>query len=160
MTQTYFQVRPSGIHGVGAFALRSIPAGTRIIEYTGEVIRPKEADRRAEAKGDDSHTFLFTLNTRAVVDAGVGGNESRFINHSCDPNCLTVIERGHIYIDALRDIAPGEELGYDYRLHLDRRLGRGERALYTCRCGSPKCRGTMLDPESHPVRKRKPQKKT
>lgn len=160
MAQALFEVRDSPINGLGAFAVRSIPAGTRIVEYTGEIITPKEADRRAAVKDNDAHTFFYTLNKRKIVDAGVGGNESRFINHSCDPNCEGEIERGHIYIDAIRDIAPGEELTYDYHLYLDRPLRKGERALFTCRCGSAKCRGTILDPKLHPQRKRKQTKTT
>lgn len=155
MPQEYFQVQNSPIHGSGCFATRFIPAGTRIVEYTGEVISNKEADRRAEERNDDSHTFFYTLNKRKIIDGGAGGNESRYINHSCDPNCEASIVRGHIYINALRDIQPGQELTYDYHLYVDRRLQKGERAIYTCHCGSPKCRGTLLDPKLHRAPKHK-----
>lgn len=144
LSQTYFEVRASNVHGQGAFALRPIPADTRIIEYTGEAVSPAEADRRYEHR-DDPHTFLFTLSKSVILDGGVGGNESRFINHSCDPNCQAVIEDERIFIDALRDISPGEELGFDYRLQLDGRVTQAEREKYACHCGSPNCRGTMLD---------------
>lgn len=154
-TQPYFEVRTSGIHGRGAFAVQRILAGTRIVEYTGEAVTPAEADRRY-ADRDDPHTFLFTLSRRRIIDAGVGGNEARFINHSCEPNCQAFIERGRIFIEALREIAPGEELGYDYRLQLDTRVTRTLREKYVCRCGSPECRGTMLELPKRKTRTRTP----
>jgi hypothetical protein len=143
-TQPYFEIRASGIHGSGAFALRPIPKGTRLIEYIGEYITYAEADRRATDADNDSHTFFFTLNRRTVIDAGVGGNEARFINHSCAPNCVAETQRGHIYIETLRDIAPGEELVYDYELEIDAPITRAQRERFACHCGSPNCRGTML----------------
>ena len=112
-----YEVRRSGIHGRGVYAARPIPKGTRIVEYLGERISHKQADDRYEAKGqDDGHTFLFVVNSRVVIDAGVDGNDARFINHSCDPNCDTVIEGGRVFIESLRDIEFGEELGYEYGL--------------------------------------------
>ncbi|MBX6331659.1 MAG: SET domain-containing protein-lysine N-methyltransferase [Gemmatimonadaceae bacterium] len=152
--QTYFEVRASRIQGRGAFALRRIRKGTRIIEYTGEAISHEEADRRYD---DDAmerhHTFLFTLDDKTVIDAARGGNEARFINHSCDPNCEAVIEDGHIYIEAIRTIQPGEELVYDYQYERAPDADESDEARYPCRCGSPKCRGTILAPA-------KPKKKT
>jgi len=127
-----------------------IKKGSRIIEYLGERISHDEADRRYEEKGeDDGHTFLFIASNRTVIDAGVNGNEARFINHSCNPNCETVIERGRVFIEAVRDIKPGEELGYDYQLTWESTDDPAELANYTCRCGAKRCRGTMLD--KHPV---------
>jgi hypothetical protein len=144
-----FEVRKSRIHGRGVYALRHIPKGTRIVEYLGERIPHEVADARYEAKGDDDgHTFLFVVDDKICIDAGVDGNDARFINHACDANCETEIEGGRVFIDALRDIKPGEELGYDYSLTWVSTDDPDELALYTCRCGSPKCRGTMLDPES------------
>jgi hypothetical protein len=151
-----FQVRRSGIHGRGVYALRSIPKGTRIVEYLGDRISHREADTRYEAKGqDDGHTFLFVVNSRVVIDAGVDGNEARFINHSCDPNCDTVIEGGRVFIEALRDIEPGEELGYEYGLTWSTTDDPEELAHYACRCGAKRCRGTMLDEEPVDLRKKK-----
>jgi SET domain-containing protein len=80
------------------------------------------------------------------IDAGVGGNEARYINHSCDANCETIIEDGRVFIDAIRDIRPGEELGYDYQLTWESTDDPAELALYACRCGAAACRGSMLDP--------------
>ena len=143
-----YEVRRSGIHGRGVYAARPIPKGTRIVEYLGERITHKQADDRYEAKGqDDGHTFLFVVNSRVVIDAGVDGNDARFINHSCDPNCDTVIEGGRVYIESLRDIEPGEELGYEYGLTWESTDDEQELANYACRCGAKRCRGTMLAEE-------------
>jgi uncharacterized protein len=150
--------RDSGIHGRGVYATRTIHKGTRIIEYLGERISHAEADRRYERKGeDDGHTFLFIASQRTVIDAGVHGNAARFINHSCAPNCETVIENGHVFIEAIRRIKPGEELGYDYQLTWESTDDPVELALYACRCGAKRCRGTMLDRE--PVDKKPPDKR-
>jgi hypothetical protein len=151
-----FEVRRSRIHGRGVYATRLIPLGTRVVEYIGERITHEDADARYEGKGDDDgHTFLFVVDDEICIDAGVGGNEARFINHGCDANCETVIEDGRVYIDAIRDIRPGEELGYDYQLTWESTDDPAELALYDCRCGAAQCRGTMLDPV--PLdRKRKP----
>ena len=141
-----FEVRRSRIHGRGVYATRPIPVGTRVVEYVGERISNKEADERYEDREDDGHTFLFVVDNRTCIDAGVGGNEARYINHSCDPNCESIIEDGRVYIDAIRDIFPGEELGYDYQLTWESTDDPSELALYACRCGAAQCRGTMLDP--------------
>lgn len=142
-----YEVRRSRIHGRGVYATRVIPAGTRVVEYLGERISHEEADARYEEKGqDDGHTFLFVVDDKICIDAGVDGNEARYINHSCDPNCETIIEDGRVFIDAIREIRPGEELGYDYQLTWESTDDPAELALYACRCGAATCRGTMLDP--------------
>lgn len=140
-----FTVRSSSIQGKGGFAWKWIPAGTRIIEYLGERITDDEADERYD--DDDMrrhHTFLFSVDDDTVIDAGVGGNEARFINHSCDPNCEAVDYGGRIFIEALRDIAPGEELFYDYGYELDEPLTPALKRQYPCYCGAENCRGTIL----------------
>jgi SET domain-containing protein len=148
------EARDSPIHGRGVYAIADIKKGTRIIEYLGERISHAEADRRYERKGDDDgHTFLFIASNRTVIDAGVEGNDARFINHRCDPNCETVIENSRVFIDAIRNIKTGEELGYDYQLTWESTDEPEELALYGCCCGARKCRGTMLDVE--PVDKKK-----
>lgn len=150
------EARHSSIHGTGVYAIAPIKKGTRIIEYLGERISHDEADRRYERKGDDDgHTFLFIASNRTVIDAGVNGNDARFINHSCAPNCETVIENSRVYIDAIRNIKPGEELGYDYQLTWESTDEPEELALYACRCGAKKCRGTMLDREPADKKTRK-----
>ncbi|MBZ4421972.1 SET domain-containing protein [Myxococcus sp. RHSTA-1-4] len=151
-----FELRPSTIQGTGAFATRRIRKGTRIIEYIGERITQEEADRRYDDEAmERHHTFLFNLDNKGVLDAGTVHNESRYINHSCDPNCEALIDKGHIYIYALRDIEPGEELVYDYAYERTEDMGPDSEALYVCKCGSPKCRGTILAPvKPEPARKK------
>jgi hypothetical protein len=108
---------------------------------------PGRYDPAYEEKGqDDGHTFLFVVSSRVVIDAGVDGNDARFINHSCDPNCETVIEGGRVFIEAVRDIRKGEELGYEYGLTWESTDDPDELANYACRCGAARCRGSMLDP--------------
>ena len=139
------EVRNSAIHGRGVFALRRIPKGTRIIEYTGERVSHAEADRRYEDRpDDDNHTFLFIVDRRTVIDAGVGGNEARYINHACDPNCESVIEARRVFIEALRDIEAGEELAYDYQIQREKDDPANVDEIWACRCGTDHCRGTML----------------
>ena len=152
-----FVVRNSPIHGRGVYAARPIRAGERIIEYTGELISWKEADRRPPSDPDDPHhTFLFSLDDgKRVIDANVGGNSARWINHSCDPNCETEeTDSGRVYIQALRDIRPGEELHYDYCLIIDGKITKKLERQYRCLCGAPKCRGTMLAKKKKKKKKR------
>jgi len=145
--QERYSVRRSGIHGRGVFATEKIRKGTVIIEYKGQRTSWDEAMNRPDSDPDDSaHTFLFELDNGRVIDARMRGNAARWINHSCDPNCRTFEdEEGRIFIEAKRKIRPGEELCYDYRLTVDGRLNKRERAQYTCRCGAGKCRGSLLD---------------
>jgi SET domain-containing protein len=141
------EVRNSSVHGSGVFATRAIKKGERIIEYLGERVSHKEADRRYELKDEnDSHTFLFIVDSKTVIDAGVAGNDARFFNQSCDPNCESTVEKKRVFIDAMRDIASGEELTYDYQIYRDWDDPDNIDEVFACRCGSPQCRGTMLWP--------------
>jgi SET domain-containing protein len=143
----YFELRRSEIQGQGAFAIRPIRRGTRIIEYVGERITPEEADRRYDDDGmGRHHTFLFSVDKRTVIDAAVDGNEARFINHSCAPNCEAIDEKKRIYIEAIKSISPGEELVYDYGYERDGTEDEDWERLYVCKCGAPTCRGTILAP--------------
>lgn len=129
---------------MGAFAVHAIRRGTRIIEYLGQRISSSEADARyAGGPRAHPHVLLFTLGEHTAIDAGVDGNEARFINHSCEPNCEAVTEGKRIWVYALKDIEPGEELTYDYNL-TGNPDDPEEQAAYTCRCGAPSCRGTMF----------------
>ena len=151
----WIELRRSPIQGIGAFARTDIPKGTRLIDYAGEKITNAESDRRypEEDKSQRHHTFLFILNTKQVVDAAYDGNAAMFINHSCDPNCETFIERGVIWIDSLRDIRKGEELTYDYMYDTDRSYTDDDLfRYYGCACGTKKCRGTIV------MTKRRPKK--
>jgi hypothetical protein len=148
-------VRDSNVHGRGVFATRRIEKGERIIEYLGERVSHDEADRRYELKDDnDSHTFLFIVDSKTVIDAGTDGNEARFFNHSCDPNCESVVEKRRVFIEALRGIEPGEEMTYDYQIYRDHDDPENIDEIFACRCGFANCRGTMLWPPE-PKKKRR-----
>jgi uncharacterized protein len=141
----FFELRPSPIQGMGAFATRRIPAGTRLIEYAGERLTPEEADARyPDVAGARHHTFLFAIDDDVVIDAAVDGNDARWINHSCEPNCDAVIEDGRIWIESVRDIEAGKELAYDYAYELVERHTPAAKRRFPCNCGSQKCRGTLL----------------
>lgn len=143
-----FRLRRSKVHGKGVFATRIISKGETVIRYVGERITHAEADRRHAKKApDDGHTFLFTITGRTVIDAGVGGNDSRFINHSCDPNCEVQLIKGWPVVEAIRDIAKGEELAYDYNLTREDEDPPEIEKLFACRCGAANCRGSMLAPK-------------
>jgi uncharacterized protein len=150
-------VRHSAIHGTGVFAARDIAAGEEIIEYAGRRITQEQAD--AEYPEDDGHTFLYVLNEHYLIDAGVDGNDARWINHSCDPNCeVWVVEsddgnpaHDRLVIEAMRPIRAGEELTYEYGVTCDPPITDADRALWACHCGAPNCRGVMLDLGEEPA---------
>ena len=139
-----FEIRPSPIQGFGAFAITRIAEGTRLIEYAGERLTPEQADARYPDNDDRHHTFLFAIDDDIVVDAAVNGNDARFLNHSCDPNCDVVIEDKRLWIETIRDVDPGEELVYDYAFVLPERHTPAAKRRYPCSCGSRNCRGTIL----------------
>ncbi len=142
------QVRRSGVHGKGVFALQDLAEGETLIEYVGEIISWDEAqDRHPHDPNDPNHTFYFHVNEDKVIDALHGGNSSRWINHSCDPNCEADEENDRIFIKALRNIKAGEELNYDYGLIIDEPYTKKLKAEYPCWCGSKNCRGTLLSPK-------------
>ena len=156
------EVRDSPLHGKGVFALQSIPKGTRVIEYLGERVSHREADRRyGDKDANDNHTFLFIVDSRTVIDAGVDGNEARFVNHACEPNCESVIAARRVFIEALRTIEPGEELTYDYQIQRDDDDPPDVDEIFACRCGFAGCRGTMLwsEPVAPPVQRQSPARK-
>jgi len=143
-----FEIRSSPIAGKGAFAIQPIPAFTRLIEYTGERVSHAVADARYEddeASGN-THTVLFTVDDKTVIDAGVGGNDARFFNHSCGPNCQSRIVRKRVYLETIKDVEPGEELTYDYEIPREGEDDETARRKWPCHCGAPNCRGTLLMP--------------
>jgi uncharacterized protein len=141
-------VRTSPIHGRGVFALKRIPKGTRIIEYKGQLITDKEADRRYSRVHEHSpHTMLFSVAGGWVIDATRRGNSARWINHSCAPNCDIEEEERRVFIEARRVIRPEEELTYDYNLQIGEKHTRAAKREHACFCGSRSCRGTMLGEE-------------
>jgi uncharacterized protein len=135
------EVRHSAIHGRGVFATRSLPSGTHIGRYTGRRYSAAEA---AERDWDNDITYAFGLSDGTTIDGGDGGNATCHLNHSCRPNCVAhelADEDGslHIEIRTTRRIQVGEELFIDYGLQTE-----GDAADYPCRCGTPRCRGSMV----------------
>jgi uncharacterized protein len=127
-----------------------------IIEYLGDRVSHEEVDERyADKLETDSHTFLFTVNSKIVIDAGSNGNDARFINHSCDPNCESTIKNKRVFIEAIRTIQPGEELNYDYAIGRDSDDAANVDEIFACRCGAANCRGSMLEPKKKPRVRRK-----
>ena len=144
-----WEVRPSTIEGLGLFARRFIAEGTRIIEYAGEVISAAEGDRRYDESAMERHqTFLFALSDGRCIDGASQGNEARFANHSCEPNCEAVEEDGRIWIESIRPIAAGEELTYDYGFERGDGDEDAREHFYRCACGAPRCRSTILSPRT------------
>jgi SET domain-containing protein len=137
-------VRRSSVHGKGVFAMRPLAAGERVLEYKGEITAWHVAVRRHRREGVEGHTFLFGLSDGRVIDGSCGGNSSRWLNHSCAPNCESVEDGGRIFIHALRPIEAGEELFIEYLLATDDPMDEAVRAQYACRCTAEGCRHSML----------------
>ncbi|AFZ81650.1 hypothetical protein BEWA_010670 [Theileria equi strain WA] len=140
-------VKPSAIHGLGLFTTEDITAGEPVVEYVGELIRDIISDKReeiySESQGGDGSCYMFRLDDELIVDATRKGNMSRFINHSCDPNCLCRIitcEYGlkHIVVFAKSDLKAGDEVTYDYQFGVE-----SETRKLQCLCGAPNCLGRM-----------------
>jgi uncharacterized protein len=142
---SFIKARKSKVHGLGVFAVAPIAEGQHLIEYIGERIDWKEALRRhPHDPKQPNHTFYFSLEGGDCIDANVRGNDARWINHSCAPNCEADELHGRVFIKALRNIEKGEELFYNYGLIIDEPYTQKLKAEYACWCGAPKCRGTML----------------
>lgn len=154
-------VRRSPIHGNGVFAARNLPAGHTVIEYLGKLVTHDEADAQYDGSVDSGHTFLFTLNEQYIIDANHRGNDARWINHSCDPNCEAVITedakgrraKDRIFIQTRRAVRKGEELTYDYGIKLECRQTARLKRIWACRCGKANCTGTMLQPKTRAGKK-------
>jgi uncharacterized protein len=131
------RVRRSGVHGRGLFAARDIRRGERVMEYVGKKVGKREGQRRTDAQWARRRIYVFELNDRYDIDGGVPWNKARLANHSCEPNCESQIERGHIWIVALRNIRAGDEITYDYNFPV-------EDDLLRCRCGAKRCRGYVV----------------
>lgn len=127
------KLAPSKIHRWGVYATEPIPAGRKVLEYTGEKISRRETKRRADSS---KFIYLFTLDPYWTIDGSVGGSGAEYINHSCEPNLVARIIRGHIIYMSLRDIKKGEELTVDYRF--EKKVEK-----VTCKCGAENCRGTI-----------------
>jgi len=134
------EVRESAVHGRGVYATHFIRKGTRIIEYTGQRV----SWEAAPDDENDPHTFNFGLENGEVINPEIGGNDARCINHCCDPNCEAIEEDNRIFIYAMCDIEPGEELFYDYAMEIDEPITEESKRKFACHCGATNCRGTML----------------
>lgn len=139
----HFEVRHSSVHGHGVFAARDLPPGTLVGEYAGRRYSAQEA--RAVA-WDDRLTYLFGLSDGTLIDGAQGGNATRHLNHACEPNCEAVEEYAGdglltLKIETIKTVAAGEELFLDYALEVD---AGDSPADYPCRCGSARCRGTLM----------------
>ncbi len=147
--------RRSSIHGNGVFAVCALPKGEEFIRYKGTLMTHAEADDMYGDGGESGHTFLFTLNDEYIIDGNRKSNAARWINHSCRPNCRALVEesatgdprKDKVVIETIRAIKPGEELTYDYGIVLDVPHTPRMKKLWACRCGSPKCTGTLLKPK-------------
>jgi SET domain-containing protein len=137
-------VRSSSIHAAGCYTLDAISRGRRVIEYDGVRITKAVADERY---ADRPVTYLFGFGGKGDVIDGFG--TAMFLNHSCDPNCETQEQNGRVFIKAIRDIAAGEELLYEYNLY------DSDEDIADCYCGAPQCRGTMFSDEEVARQKRK-----
>lgn len=145
-TNDWIEFKDSGIHGMGGFARCNIAKGKLLIEYTGEKITKAVAAERAAA----DNPFIFNLNDKFDVDGSVEWNPARFLNHSCEPNATTEIIGNRIWVRALREIRPGEEITYNYCYDLE------DHEENPCYCGSAKCVGYMVAEEFFPrLRKRR-----
>ena len=116
----------STLHGWGVFAAEPIHKNKRIVEYAGEKVTIPESEKREERYLRTGNIWCFRINRRWARDAHVGGNDARFINHSCTPNCYSAIIGHTVLICAGRNILAGEELTYNYYTE-----GEGE---IPCRC--------------------------
>ena len=141
----WVEIKDSKIHGKGVFAKKDIPKGTQVIEYVGENITKKESDKRADivlesSKKDKTKgaVYIFELNKKFDIDGNVSWNQARYINHSCDSNCESEDEDGHIWVTAMRDIKQGEEISYNYGYDLD------DYEDHHCKCGSKNCAGFII----------------
>jgi uncharacterized protein len=141
------EARTSPIHGRGVFAKVAIAAGKKIVEYTGDIISDAQAEELygdQHALGAQNHTFLFAIEGGKNIDATRRNIVAKWINHSCDPNCESSEEKGRVFVHAIKDIAEGEELTYDYNIVLEVRHTAKQKARFLCLCGSDNCRGTLL----------------
>jgi SET domain-containing protein len=126
------RIRPSKIHRYGVYAEERIPANKKVIEYTGERVNRKEAKKR----GEGNFTYLFAVDAYWTLDGAVGGSGAEIINHSCEPNLISRVMKGHILYMSLREIEPGEELLIDYNFATNIECT-------PCACGATNCRGTI-----------------
>ncbi|MBT3407763.1 SET domain-containing protein-lysine N-methyltransferase [Candidatus Woesearchaeota archaeon] len=137
----YVKEKKSKIHGTGIYATRDIPKNTYVLEYVGEKVTKKQSDQIAQDLLDKyeknkkkyAGVFLFTLNSRFDINGNVKWNTARFINHSCDPNSEAVIDKGHIWIETIKNVKKGDEITYNYGYDVENYED------HPCWCGTKKC---------------------
>jgi len=161
MNKLWFK-KKSGVHGSGLFASQNIKKGLKIIEYVGDKVTKKEGDRRgdiqlnkAKRNINNGMVYIFELNKRYDIDGSVKYNHARLINHSCSPNCEVVIDNNEIWILAIKKIKKNAELSYNYGYAYDE-----DYVDHTCKCGSSKCVGYILDEDHWPKLKKAKKKKS
>lgn len=139
------EVRASSIHGRGVHALRRLPRGTCLGTYEGRRYTAEELLKVDWEGRHDGMTYLFELSDGTTIDGAEGGNDLRFLNHSCSPNCEAEEMRDDygrlaLRLMTLRVVPAGAELLLDYRLTIDEQTSPAD---FPCWCGGPACRGTM-----------------
>ena len=140
-------VKTSPVHGKGVFARKTIPRGTRIFEYAGERVLKVNLARDL-VNGLTSLIYVMNLNGTLAIDGERGGNNARFINHSCDPNCEVLYFNETPYIYAMKEISEGVELNFDYKYGSDADVeatAEQKREWFPCNCGAENCKGTLID---------------
>jgi len=149
--------KKSKIHGKGIIATENIKKGTKIIQYIGEKITKKEGDKRSAErikkflnKVNEGSVYIFELNKKYDIDGSPLYNKARFINHSCDPNCVVDIIKNEIWISSINGIKKGEELNYDYGYPFD----DDDFCDHICKCGSVKCIGYIISQDDWPKYKK------
>lgn len=146
-------VQRSGLHGLGLWAQHPIKKGEFLVEYVGQLLTVEENEVLLSHTEDPNHTFSFGLDNGLIIDGGVEGNISRFINHSCAPNAeFRETDNNLLFIYATQDIGAGEEIFFDYSLQHGGPYTQSLKDQYKCFCGAETCRGTMLDLEYKPPR--------
>ncbi|MEI8112423.1 MAG: SET domain-containing protein-lysine N-methyltransferase [Bacteroidia bacterium] len=139
-------VQNSSVHGKGVFAKKIIPKGTRVFEYAGERVLKANLSQDL-VNGLTSLVYVMNLNETLAIDGERGGNDARFINHSCDPNCEVLYFNETPYVYAMHEIQEGQELHFDYKLGFDTETeytASQKREWFPCNCGSDNCRGTLV----------------
>lgn len=134
----FYEVRNSSIDNKGVFAIKFIPKKTRILQYKGDILEDgPDLDERYKKQISEGKFYFFELDVKRTIDGSVIDNDAKYVNHSCNPNCKTIIHNEEIWYVAKRDIRAGEELSVDYRYEIINPIEK-------CRCNSRKCRGYIL----------------
>jgi len=141
-------VKGSQIQGWGLYADHPFQKGDIVAEYVGEyIVNPMADKREKEYEENRIQDYQFKVSANRVIDATKHGGFARYINHSCDPNCMAKIIDGdppnqhlkRVVVTSQRTIEAGEEITYDYQFPIELDLD----ARLPCSCGAKSCRGFM-----------------